>query len=913
MANNTVEIALKLLKKEFEKDSAAAAKAYVDSLKSIESANERLSKAQRQARTESERLNQARANLGVKSIRDQQREIAKLTASYNRLARSGTLSSKEITQAQEALRRKVAEVRGELQREEKTISALSKTLAPYIGVGASAVFAKGLASSAVTASDEYTRLNSQLKLAIDNEEALAETNQKLFNLAQDTRTEFGPVVTLYSRAARATKNLGLSQDTLLTITRSVNQAMQISGATSTEASSAILQFTQALQSGVLRGEEFNSISENGARLMQALADGMGVPIEAMRSMAEEGELTRDRIIEALTSQSGVIDKEFSKLEITVDQSLTQLSNSFKRAVSSTDTAPLVQSIKDLQTVIEDPAIITGLTSITNALVKLGTTGVKAVGQVGLGFEVVGKIVAKAAADVTEPQKDVIADLEDHIAILELLKNSVLNIAAGGTDNVIAKLNELKAYRDRLLKEQGLQTPDERASNEQAQQERVQRERVQADKIININKQITQAKEQLKQASLERDQIIAKEELKIAKDNASEILRAVRDSINDQKRAINDRVNAVRRAGQSILQVEREIANERQRIQDISLGVQEKLFERSLTGKSDTEQQAEIEARATEKLIEARKALSEGRIEEASRQAQEVQSLSDRLSNIERANALLVAGADIEKQTSEQVIASRQNAITKLKEYQQAQTQLVAFQREELAQQEANINALAERVNKLGAESPTIKIDTNIEQINQQLDQLQNKLQRLSVTGFQVGGRILGFNTGGQVGRQLIMAEDGEWYLPPDVVKHYGTNTISSLNAMRLPGFQEGGKLPGYGGGDRRLMAPQIGGYIIRKEAARLYGDGVMSAILNKKLPKFQTGGQIQNQIRINPGLLNLPGFNTGGKLTGGSVSASSIPTQRHIIEVGRSEYEIFGERDQVNGLINALNEVARGG
>ena len=438
---------------------------------------------------------------------------------------------------------------------------------------------------------------------------------------------------------------------------------------------------------------------------------------------------------------------------------------------------------------------------------------------------------------------------------------------------------------------------------------IDEEKKKYDQIVNINKQIANVKNNLSALGLERDKTIAKEELRITKEKGSELVRLIKQDLNTQKQAINDRVKLVKDAGQKIIDIEREIADERRNIQDIDRNVKDKLFERSLTGKSETQQQAELEARAAEKLIEARKALSEGRNEEAARQAQEVQSISDRLTNIDKANALLVAGADVEKKVSQETIISREKSATALQKYQDLQRQAIALQREELEYQQTSIDLLTERLQALGNESPTIEIDSNIADLNKQLDQLQSKLNRLATTGFAVGGQIPGFQTGGQVGRQLIMAEDGEWYLPPDVVKHYGTSTISALNAMQLPKFAEGGKLPGYGGGDRRLMAPKIGGYIIRKEAARLYGDGVMSAILNKKLPKFQTGGE----IRINPGLLNLPGFNTGGKLTGGSVSASDIPTQRHIIEVGRSEYTIFGEHDQVNGLINALNEVARGG
>ena len=383
--------------------------------------------------------------MGVKSLRDQQREIAKLTTSYQRLARSGTLSSREIREAQEALRRKVSEVRGELQRESKTIAGLAKQLAPFIGVGAAALFTKNLAGSAITAADDYTRLNSQLRLVTKNEQELAETNEKLFQIAQDTRSAFGPVVELYARAARSTENLNLSQSALFSITTSVNQAMQISGATSTEANSAVLQFTQALQSGVLRGEEFNSISENGARLLKALAEGMGVPIEAMRSMAEAGELTRDRIISALLSQSDTIDAEFSKLERTVDQSLTQLKNSFTKALAQTNTQPLVDSIDELRKVISDPAVIEGLSTFAGWLVKIAEGAIRAAAGVGN----VAAEISKAFRDDLDLPLSEIDELDQKINDLrtKLRKSNRGRGDSEFTQSIKKEISALEALKD----------------------------------------------------------------------------------------------------------------------------------------------------------------------------------------------------------------------------------------------------------------------------------------------------------------------------------------------------------------------------------------------------------------------------------------------------------------------------------
>src|SRR5574338_476149 len=88
----------------------------------------------------------------------------------------------------------------------------------------------------------------------------------------------------------------------LSLTERISQALRISGASATETQSALLQFGQALASGVLRGEEFNSVVENSPRLAKALADGLNVPIGRLRKLAEEGRLTADVVVNALMSQ-----------------------------------------------------------------------------------------------------------------------------------------------------------------------------------------------------------------------------------------------------------------------------------------------------------------------------------------------------------------------------------------------------------------------------------------------------------------------------------------------------------------------------------------------------------------------------------------------------------------------------------
>tara|TARA_R110000764_G_scaffold46510_1_gene104310 strand:+ start:854 stop:3022 length:2169 start_codon:yes stop_codon:yes gene_type:complete len=198
----------------------------------------------------------------------------------------------------------------------------------FVGLGKAAKLA-GLSIAALTAlivkqADKYTQLRTKLKLVTKSKEELADVEKKLIKLSIDTNTDLEASVNLYSRLARATKEAGTSQEDLLKITKSINQAFVVSGATGSEASSAITQLSQALASGVLRGDEFNSVAENGSRLAEALATSLGKTQGQLRKLAGEGKLTTGIITRALIEQSETIEKEFAKVEPTVAAAFTNL-------------------------------------------------------------------------------------------------------------------------------------------------------------------------------------------------------------------------------------------------------------------------------------------------------------------------------------------------------------------------------------------------------------------------------------------------------------------------------------------------------------------------------------------------------------------------------------------------------------
>lgn len=178
--------------------------------------------------------------------------------------------------------------------------------------------------------DAWTTLNNKLANAIRPSEQLVDVTERVFNITQQTRGSLDATASLYSRLERATREYGTSADDLAKLTTIINQGFVVSGATAQEAENAIIQLSQGLASGALRGEEFNSVNEQGNRLIVALADSMGVGIGQMRQMAATGKLTTDVVVNGLLSQGVTIGNEFANTTTTISQALQVAGNNITK-------------------------------------------------------------------------------------------------------------------------------------------------------------------------------------------------------------------------------------------------------------------------------------------------------------------------------------------------------------------------------------------------------------------------------------------------------------------------------------------------------------------------------------------------------------------------------------------------------
>lgn len=179
--------------------------------------------------------------------------------------------------------------------------------------------------------DEAALLRGRVKQAKGDYEAI-------LAVAQETRSGLSATVDLYARVERSTRGQIKNQGDLLTLTKSVNQAIQLSYTGTVAGEAAILQLGQALGSGTLSGDELRSIRENAPRLAQAIADGMGVAISKLKELGKEGKLTSDVVIKALLDQSKTIQQEYSQIPPTIGGAFTQLRNALVDYIGKVDEA-----------------------------------------------------------------------------------------------------------------------------------------------------------------------------------------------------------------------------------------------------------------------------------------------------------------------------------------------------------------------------------------------------------------------------------------------------------------------------------------------------------------------------------------------------------------------------------------------
>lgn len=219
---------------------------------------------------------------------------------------------------------------------QNSIISLSNTLRGLAGTFASAFSAREV----IRYSDAWKQLEGRLRIVSGDMGEVARSQESLYDIAQRTRQPLEGIVNFYTRLTQFIPEAERAQYDLLGVTESVSAALAITGETSASASSAMIQFTQAIGTNFeAAGQELRSLQEQAPRLTQALMRALGDGTKSLQQLKDEGKLTRQSVLNALSGageEGRRLAEELAKIETTVAQAFTRLDNAFLKYIGQSD-------------------------------------------------------------------------------------------------------------------------------------------------------------------------------------------------------------------------------------------------------------------------------------------------------------------------------------------------------------------------------------------------------------------------------------------------------------------------------------------------------------------------------------------------------------------------------------------------
>lgn len=331
-------------------------------------------------------------------------------------------------------------------------------------LGVAGAFAGAFATGhLISLADEWNSVNARLKQASQSSDDFSESQRALMEISQRTGTAFSDNASLFARSAASMREFGYSSEEVLKITESISTGLKLSGASTSEASSVITQFSQALAQGVLRGEEFNSVNENGDRVIRALAAGMGVARKDLKAMADAGQLTADKVVPALVSQLGTLRGEYEAMPQTVSAATTKVENAFMAWVGGANeatgaTSALVSVLDTVSSNIDTVATAAGVLAAIGGARYLGGMFGDIGNQTAQLIDARKNEIALAAAraeSATQSQRKAAADAIAAERTYQLAKSELdlarsTNAEATATQNAIIKRRAMIAANATLV-------------------------------------------------------------------------------------------------------------------------------------------------------------------------------------------------------------------------------------------------------------------------------------------------------------------------------------------------------------------------------------------------------------------------------------------------------------------------------
>lgn len=368
-----------------------------------------------QAIQEQNSLNQAMQNMDVSAANDAYLRLSQTVGNTERYIRDNVDEQGRFNQ----------EISAGTQQANELTNTIKRAVAAYISIQS--------VGKALNISDELVQTTSRLNMMNDGVQTTAELVNMVYAAAQDARGSFSQMADVVARFGNNAKDAFSSSEEVVAFADLIQKQMTIAGASTQEAANAELQLSQALGSGVLRGDELNSIFEQAPNLIQNIADYLDVPIGKIREMAADGELSADVVKAAIFSAADDINSKFNEMPMTWGQIWQSMQNTALIAFQ-----PVLQRLNDLanseafQTFIQ--GAIEAMATLANILLNVFDLAVSIGTFIGDNWSIIAPIVYGIVAALTAyiAISAIVAAINGVMAMAEGVKAAAQMMATGAT-------------------------------------------------------------------------------------------------------------------------------------------------------------------------------------------------------------------------------------------------------------------------------------------------------------------------------------------------------------------------------------------------------------------------------------------------------------------------------------------------
>lgn len=368
-----------------------------------------------QAIQEQNSLNQAMQNMDVSAANDAYLRLSQTVGNTERYIRDNVDEQGRFNQ----------EISAGTQQANELTNTIKRAVAAYVSIQS--------VGKVLNISDELVQTTSRLNMMNDGVQTTAELVNMVYAAAQDARGSFSQMADVVARFGNNAKDAFSSSEEVVAFADLIQKQMTIAGASTQEAANAELQLSQALGSGVLRGDELNSIFEQAPNLIQNIADYLDVPIGKIREMAADGELSADVVKAAIFSAADDINSKFNEMPMTWGQIWQSMQNTALIAFQ-----PVLQRLNDLanseafQTFIQ--GAIEAMATLANILLNVFDLAVSIGTFIGDNWSIIAPIVYGIVAALTAyiAISAIVAAINGVMAMAEGVKAAAQMMATGAT-------------------------------------------------------------------------------------------------------------------------------------------------------------------------------------------------------------------------------------------------------------------------------------------------------------------------------------------------------------------------------------------------------------------------------------------------------------------------------------------------